>query len=201
MTHEENSFRTKQAPSTAFKELLKRKSFSKITVSELIRECNVNRKTFYYHFEDIYALLKWTLEQETFEVVKQFDFAADCQDAFLYVIGYIEQNSFFLNCIYDSLGRDQMKRFLYQDLVGIIDSVVRNAEKDADASLPDNQRTFLTEFYTEGIAGMLINTFQEHHALNRAELIECFSLIVRNSIPATVRQAVLSTLPAPGNTQ
>lgn len=162
MTHEENSFRTKQTLSTAFKELLKRKPFSKITVSELIRECNVNRKTFYYHFEDIYALLKWTLEQETFEVVKQFDFAADCQDA-----------------------------FLYQDLVGIIDSVVRNAEKDADVSLPDNQRTFLTEFYTEGIAGMLINTFQENHALNRAELIEYFSLIVRSSIPATVRQALI----------
>ena len=189
MTHEENSYRTKQALSTAFKELLKRKPFSKITVSELIRECNVNRKTFYYHFEDIYALLKWMLEQETFEVVKQFDFATDCQDAFLYVLGYIEQNSFFLNCVYDSLGRDQMKRFLYQDLVGIIDSVVRSAEQENGTQLPDNLRSFLTEFYTEGIAGMLINTFQENHAMNREELIRCFSLIVRSSIPATVRQA------------
>ena len=143
------------------------------------------------HFEDIYALLKWTLEQETFEVVKQFDFTTDCQDAFLYVMGYIEQNSFFLNCIYDSLGRDQMKRFLYQDLVGIIDSVVRSAEQELSAPLPDNLRKFLTEFYTEGIAGMLINTFQENHALNRAELIECFSLIVRSSIPATIRQALI----------
>lgn len=198
MTHEENSFRTKQALSTAFKELLKRKSFSKITVSELIRECNVNRKTFYYHFEDIYALLKWTLEQETFEVVKQFDFTTNCQDAFLYVMEYIEQNSFFLNCIYDSLGRDQMKRFLYQDLVGIIDSVVRTSEQEAGAQLPDNLHGFLTEFYTEGIAGMLINTFQENHAMHRDELINCFSLIVRSSIPATVRQALIphSSLPA-----
>ena len=201
MTHEENSFRTKQALSTAFKELLKKKSFSKITVSELIRECNVNRKTFYYHFEDIYALLKWTLEQETFEVVKQFDFSSDCQDAFLYVIGYIEQNSFFLNCIYDSLGRDQMKRFLYQDLVGIIDSVVCNSEQEAGGKLPDTLHGFLTDCYTEGIAGMLINTFQENHDMNREELINCFSLIVRSSIPATVRQAVLPTLPVPGNTQ
>lgn len=198
MTHEENSFRTKQALSTAFKELLKRKSFSKITVSELIRECNLNRKTFYYHFEDIYALLKWTLEQETFEVVKQFDFSSDCQDAFLYVIGYIEQNSFFLNCIYDSLGRDQLKQFLYQDLIGIMDSVVRNSEQETGARLPDNLHSFLTEFYTEGIAGMLINTFQENHSMNRDELIDCFSLIVRSSIPATVRQALIphSSLPA-----
>lgn len=191
MTHEENSFQTKKALSVVFKELLKHKSFSKITVSELVRECNLNRKTFYYHFEDIYALLKWTLEQETFEVVRQFDLTTDCQDAFLYVIGYIEQNSFFLNCIYDSLGRDQMKRFLYQDLVGIIDSVVQNAEQEQSAPLPGNLHRFLTEFYTEGIAGMLINTFQENHALRREDLIEYFSLIVRTSIPATVRQARL----------
>jgi probable dihydroxyacetone kinase regulator len=189
MTHEENSFQTKKTLSVAFKELLKHKSFSKITVSELVRECNINRKTFYYHFEDIYALLKWTLEQETFEVVRQFDLTTNCQDAFLYVIGYIEQNSFFLNCIYDSLGRDQMKRFLYHDLVGIIDSVIQNAEQELSAPLPGNLHQFLTEFYTEGIAGMFINTFQENHALRREDLIEYFSLIVRTSIPATVKQA------------
>lgn len=189
MTHEENSFQTKKALSVTFKELLKHKSFSKITVSELVRECNINRKTFYYHFEDIYALLKWTLEQETFEVVRQFDLTTNCQDAFLYVIGYIEQNSFFLNCIYDSLGRDQMKRFLYHDLVGIIDSVIQNAEQELSAPLPGNLHQFLTEFYTEGIAGMFINMFQENRALRREDLIEYFSLLVRISIPATVKQA------------
>ena len=67
--------------------ILRRRPSDPSPHSELVRECNLNRKTFYYHFEDIYALLKWTLEQ----------------------------NSFFLNCIYDSLGRDQMKRFLYQE--------------------------------------------------------------------------------------
>ena len=106
------------------------------------------------------------------------------------MIGYIEQNSFFLNCIYDSLGRDQMKRFLYQDLVGIIDSVVQNAEQEQSAPLPGYLHRFLTEFYPEGIAGMLINTFQENHALRREDLIEYFSLIARTSIPATVRPAM-----------
>ena len=53
------------------KELMRRKPFSKITVSELIKTCNVNRKTFYYHFEDIYDLLKWMLEQEAVAVVRR----------------------------------------------------------------------------------------------------------------------------------
>lgn len=56
MTNEELAFRTKQALATALKAALKHKKLSKITVSELAEVCRVNRKTFYYHFQDVYAL-------------------------------------------------------------------------------------------------------------------------------------------------
>lgn len=56
--------------SGALKNAMKSKSLSKITVSELIEACGVNRKTFYYHFQDIYDLLKWTLEQEELRLLK-----------------------------------------------------------------------------------------------------------------------------------
>lgn len=96
MTHEETSLRTKKALCDSLKNLMKHKPFSKITISELIRDCNINRKTFYYHFEDIYALLQWILEQEAVEVVKQFDLFTDVEDAFAFIIDYVEQNSFFI---------------------------------------------------------------------------------------------------------
>lgn len=73
MTHEEATRRTKQMLAASLKKQMEKKPLKKITVSEIIADCNVNRKTFYYHFEDIYALLKWMLEQEAVEVVKQFD--------------------------------------------------------------------------------------------------------------------------------
>ena len=99
MTHEETSLQTKKALCASLKKLMKEKPFSKITVSELIKECNLNRKTFYYHFEDIYSLLKWMLEQETFEILKQFDLLVDYRDAFDFVIDYVKGNSYFLNFI------------------------------------------------------------------------------------------------------
>ena len=40
-----------------FNQMLERMPFEKITVSALIKECNIGRNTFYYHYEDIYALL------------------------------------------------------------------------------------------------------------------------------------------------
>ena len=68
MTNEELSLKTKQSLAAALKNTMKSKKLSKITVTELCTVCNVNRKTFYYHFQDVYALLKWMLEQEAIEV-------------------------------------------------------------------------------------------------------------------------------------
>lgn len=53
MKHEITSLNTKRTLAESLKKLMKTKSFSKITVSEIIADCGLNRKTFYYHFEDI----------------------------------------------------------------------------------------------------------------------------------------------------
>ena len=58
MKHEVTSLNTKKALAAALKELMTKKPLSKITVSDIISVCGVNRKTFYYHFQDIYDLLK-----------------------------------------------------------------------------------------------------------------------------------------------
>lgn len=186
MTHEENTLQTKQAFCDSLKELMKHKAFSKITVSELIRECNVNRKTFYYHFEDIYELLKWMLEQEAIEVVKQFDLLVDYKDAMDFVIEYVKNNSFFLNCIYDSVGRDELKRFFCQDFFGLVEQIIRETEKKCSHEISDDFRQFLCTLYTEGIAGMLTNLFQNPELYSKDTLINYFSIVINHSLPAVI---------------
>ena len=113
MKHEEITLSTKKALAASLKKQMEKKPLKKVTVSDIITDCNVNRKTFYYHFEDIYALLKWMLEQEAVEVVKQFDLLVDYEDAILFVLDYVEVNAHILGCAYDNMGRDEMKRFFY----------------------------------------------------------------------------------------
>lgn len=184
MTHEETSMQTKLMLCASLKKIMKHKPFSKITVTELIKDCNVNRKTFYYHFEDIYGLLKWMLEQEAFEVVGHFDLLVDYKDGFDFVIDYIENNAYFLNCIYDSVGRDELKRFLYQDFIGIMEKIVRESERNANVQITDAFRDFLCNFYTEAIAGTVIDLFQHPDKYNKSELFEYFTVILKNSLPA-----------------
>ena len=62
---------------TSLKHFMEEKPLSKITVSEIVADCGVNRKTFYYHFDSIYALLKWMLKDEAIDVFGQHDLTGD----------------------------------------------------------------------------------------------------------------------------
>lgn len=70
---------TKRALAGALRELMDEVPFEKIQVAHICERCDMNRKSFYYHFKDKYDLLNWifdteiisfvqsTLEQQAFE--------------------------------------------------------------------------------------------------------------------------------------
>ena len=184
MKHEITSMNTKKTLAASLKKFMERKPLSKISVSEIIADCGVNRKTFYYHFEDIYALLKWTLEQEAIEVVKRFDLLLNLEEAIVFAMDYVDANQHILNCAYDSMGRDEMKRFFYSDFIDVVRSIVDRIAANMGVSIDENFKQLLCAFYTEALAGMLIDYFQHKGKYNRDELIRSVLLILQTSIPS-----------------
>ena len=182
MKNEEISLNTKKALAAALKRAMQKKPFQKITVSELIQDANVNRKTFYYHFEDIYALLKWMLEEEAVEVVAHFDLMVNSEEAIAFVMDYIEQNDHFVNCACDSIGRDGLKRFFEADFHSIMLSIIETAEKRMRVQLDAHYREFLTQFYMEALSGMLIDWIRNREKRGRDEVIKYLTETMRDSL-------------------
>lgn len=187
MTNQELSMQTKKALAAALKQAMEKKRLSKITVSELITACNVNRKTFYYHFEDIYALLRWVLEEEAIEVVKNFDLLVNPTEAIAFVIDYVDSNKHILNCAYDSIGCEEMKRFFHNDFCGVVQSLIEAAAEQEHIQSDKHYVRFLTTFYTEALAGMLINYFQDKEKYEREELIDYLYRTLHSTIPEALR--------------
>ncbi|MDK2905361.1 MAG: hypothetical protein PWR12_1437 [Eubacteriaceae bacterium] len=55
---------TKQALATALRELMQEEPFDKIQVAQICERCDMNRKSFYYHFKDKYDLVNWIFDTE-----------------------------------------------------------------------------------------------------------------------------------------
>ncbi len=182
MKHEITSMNTKKSLANSLRKAMERKTFSKITVSEIIEDCGVNRKTFYYHFQDIYALLKWMLEQDAIEVVKKFDLIVDYEEALMFVMNYVESNQHIINCAYDSIGHDHVKSFFYSDFIELASTLITSAEKKLGKSLEEDYKNFMCKFYTEALSGMLMDWIKNRETVDKAKVINYISSTIRNSL-------------------
>lgn len=179
MRNEEISQRTKTQLAACLKNKMAVKSLSKITVSELIQDCNVNRNTFYYHFDDLYSLLKWTLEQEAITVVQETNLLENAEGAICFILDYVTKNRNILSSAYDSLGYDELKRFFYADIYAIIDNAIGLAEHQANGLLPKERQGFYAMFYTEAVAGSLINYLKDPTRWTQGEVEENLLLLIK----------------------
>ena len=60
---------TKRMLSMSLKKLLSKTTLDSITIQDITDDAEVSRKTFYYHFQDIYDLLDWTLQEDIHRLI------------------------------------------------------------------------------------------------------------------------------------
>jgi probable dihydroxyacetone kinase regulator len=180
---------TKNIIAESLRKALEKKPLNKITVSEIVADCGINRKTFYYHFEDLYDLLRWMLKQDTVEVLDNNDLWEDPRGAIRYILTYIEENKHILNCVYDSMGRDAIKNYFYDDFNKVILTQIERDEQHLGISVPDDYKSFLCSYCTEALAGMLVEGLKTPGKLDKNRIIDYVMLILESTIPAALQAA------------
>lgn len=141
MKHEINSHNTKTMLAETLIVLLDKKPISKITVSEIVNLCNINRKTFYYHFSDVYDLLEWHLDEELQKIIHSINPLDDINHTITFSINYMKEKDYLRNCIDHPLGRDKIVRFLnkniYPKSAEMLDELEHRYEKSIEKDLKD----------------------------------------------------------------
>ena len=66
-----NSQITKHALAVSLKQIMQHTPFEKITIKDICESCDLNRKSFYYHFQNKYELVIWIFEEEIGKPIKQ----------------------------------------------------------------------------------------------------------------------------------
>lgn len=137
---------------STFMQLLEGESLDKITVRDIVEECEINRNTFYYHYSDIYDLLDdvFRVETEKFmseDIDENTTFGEEYERAACFVLKYKKA----ILHIYDSKKRDVLQNYLETLAFSFISRFVK---KEADGyGLSDEDIDYITGFYTHAIVG------------------------------------------------
>lgn len=183
MKHTEQSLQTKQELSAALKRLMESKPINRITIRELVESCGVNRKTFYYHFEDIYALLKWTLEQEALLLFDKYDLVHDNSKVLEFVLDYVGENLAMLQNIVRSIGRSELGRFFFKDIYQPVYKLVCEVEQLRGLNVEEGYKAFLSKFLTEAVAGILLDCIERDVLDDRQRLARYITGTLSAAIP------------------
>ena len=143
---------TKRLLANTLRQLMKKQALNHITIDALTTAAHVNRNTFYYHFDDINALLEWLLNQEIISRVQANLSAKNWQDKYQMTLDYIKDNASFCLSIMRSLGRPLLEQFLHS--VG--ESVVTQVVLDIDSNLPTDVTTDIVNFYAGALSAQLV---------------------------------------------
>ena len=169
------------------------KPLAKITVTEVMRTCGMTRQHFYYHFEDIYALLRWIFEEDCASQLRSLDPIGEPVKAINFIFDYIEKNRDMLKSVLDAFGSVELSRNFAANLSGIIRSLVETAEKRMERRLPDQLRDYLCEFLTEAESGMLLDYITGRFPFDRPKTLDFLMLIMRTAIVGLLNERGVPT--------
>ncbi len=133
---------TKRALAAALKALMETKPFSKITVRDICEVCDINRKSFYYHFKDKYDLVNWIYYTECVTVLKEKDYHVGW-DLLEDLCAYFYENRNFYRKTLSVDGQNSFSEYFRDIIVTIISSEMEGIFGR------DNALPFYVDFYAD----------------------------------------------------
>lgn len=171
---------TKRMLADSLKKLSKEKSFDKITVVDIVKDCEINRQTFYYHFRDIYDLVEWIFRAENEKELDGNTSYHTWQQGYWKILCYIKENRRFIKSIYNSSGRDILTKFTsditYQFVMGAIDEQVKGIR------IQKEDKEFVANFYKCAFVGLTLDWVGSGMKEDPQEMVDRISILTHGDI-------------------
>ena len=150
--------------------LLDKKPLDKITVRDIVEDCGINRNTFYYHFEDITAVIEETILEEADGIMKDYSDISSMEECFEAALRLGRDHRNAVYHIYNSSNRDFLVRRLMEICKYISAQFVDRTAEGIDIRPEDRDiivQSYKCEFY--GYIIDWLNEGMDENALTRVQ--------------------------------
>ena len=139
-----------------FSEMIEEMPFDKITVLALVKRCEINHNTFYYHFQDLYELLDKWIQYEIDELVKTLEDPTDLKAEMKAIFQACKEYPKIINHILSSLSKEQLEYHFFIKTEDSISKYIKKQLEDAGKYLSDEQIQSTAEFCRFALAGYFL---------------------------------------------
>ena len=145
---------TKAAIMDAFVHLLGQLPLDQITVQAITAECGISRNTFYYHYGDVYALLKAMLQRDMDTLLARRRPGEHAAEGLRRLIGYISTRQRMVQHIYSCVGHAVMEDYLMETTWELFMAYLRDTAEGL--STPEEDLEFICYSYQFMLIGILL---------------------------------------------
>lgn len=178
---------TRRAIIATFIELLNERPLDKITVNEIVQRCGVNRNTFYYYYQDIYALIDEIFQAETARISEDTNDFSSWSEAFLAATHFARENKRAIYHIYHSVSRERLEEYLYGVTRANITRFVRSLS--AGLTVADGDVQLIADFYTYALVGQVLEWLNHGMKTDQEQVIERAAVLFDGSIRRALEHA------------
>lgn len=182
---------TKHALERSLKKLLLQKPLNKITISDIAKDCGINRMTFYYHFKDIYDLVEWSCEEDARKALDGKKTYDTWQEGFYQIFQAVRENKPFIMNVYHSVSREQVEQYLYAVTYALIIGVVE--EKAEGMSIRQEDKEFIAHFYKYAFVGLMLDWIRGDMRGDPNVIIGQLSQVIHGNIAAALERVRTDT--------
>lgn len=179
---------TKQALKDGLMKLLEQRPLDRITVQEVTEAAGVSRKTFYYHFRDIFDLVEWTLLDE----IQYFDHlrneSGDWTQELVLAFQYATEHRRMISNLAQTAELGELERIVRRIIAPKAERVFDQAA--AGQPVYPEDRQFIVDIFSFGITGMFLSWIRDGMKGDTLFLQEKISYFFKDTMALMARRCV-----------
>ncbi len=149
---------TKTLIKDTFIKLLEDRPLSQITVKDIVASAGINRNSFYYHYEDLPALIESIVMDEAERLEAYYSNIGSLETCLNIAIEFALANRKLALHLYNSKNRDIFEQYFLK----IAEDVIRKYFDDVcrDMNIRDTDKEILITYYKCLMFGLIVNWMQ-----------------------------------------
>lgn len=165
---------TKKALASALKTLLEDIPFKKISIADICEKCDMNRKSFYYHFKDKYDLTNWIFDTEVIALLRDRQ-PDDRWDAIERVCHYLYDNRSFYYKVFQVQGQNSLSEHFREFLLPVLQ------DRTEELIGPGDVHQIGVNFFADGIVCAILRWLLDKNCVPPEQFVSVIRKVVEST--------------------